>query len=70
MERVRNAERERERDQEPNQQAEYHKESIRQQFRQARRDSLTMSHGRKMQYRLRVMLIIAVLTMITYIILG
>ena len=68
MDRVRKAEQER--DQDYNEDAEFHKQSMRQQFRQARRDSLAISQGRKLKYRLRVMVIVAILVLISYILLG
>lgn len=68
MERVRKAEQER--DGTVDTDNEYRKENLRQRFREARRDSLAISQGRKLKYRIRILVILAILCLITYLVLG
>jgi len=68
MERVRKAEQER--DGVVDKDAEYRQADLRQRFREARRDSLAISQGRKLKYRMRILVILGILCLITYLILG
>ncbi len=68
MERVRKAENER--DGQVDDESAYHRENLRQQFRQARQDSLAMTQGRNLKYRMRILVILAILCLIAYLVLA
>lgn len=46
--------------------SEFHKEQLSRKFREARKQSLVVSQGNKMKYRLRIILIISILSYICY----